>query len=238
MKRTIISTIVFAAFSGAHAQVAITGKAAMGFKATQAATTAASQASGFGVDKSEVNFAAQEEIDNNQRVSVRMTVQGLDRGGANDQGSTAGGVAGGDSVLTYVNRNIGAVEMGSVRTEAELSGTPSADGPVVDMDGKIFGARSNRDYISLTVPVGPVAFRAKYVEHKNGLGLGLGGTGSSGQRDVSVAVMYASGPTKLAGQYTSSDNKSNVAVTGTKDNLYALQGGYDLGFAKLGAGYI
>jgi hypothetical protein len=55
MKKTLIALAVLASSGASFAQVTITGNLAMGYRAT---TAPAGDASGFGVDTSQINFSA------------------------------------------------------------------------------------------------------------------------------------------------------------------------------------
>jgi hypothetical protein len=134
--------------------------------------------------------------------------------------------------------------MGTTSDAAVHSGIPSAGAPVIDMDGKLFEIRSSKDFISYAAPIGPVIFQYKLAEAKNGLGLGSGSSGASGvtvgQRTSDFAVLYNSGQLQLLGLYRSYDNRNSVNVGTaeglTKNEVFAIQAGFDAGVAKFGFG--
>lgn len=261
MKKTLTAFAVTAVSCASFAQVTITGTLAMGYKQTtstgtnaisipglglNAAAAAGSDASGFGVDTSQINFAATEDLGGGQKIEAKLSLQGADRSGANDAGSRAGTVTGGDATLAYTNNSFGRIQMGSTMEDAVNSGIPSAGAPVIDMDGKLFQIRSSADFISYAVPIGPVIFQYKLSESSNGLGLGAGTAGASGvtvgQRKSDFALVYLNGPLQLVGAYRSYDNRNTVnvgTVEGlTKNEVFAIQAGFDAGVAKFGFGIV
>lgn len=261
MKKTLTAIAVTAVSCVSFAQVTITGTLAMGYKQTTSvgtsravhpafgvvinSATSGVDASGFGVDTSRIDIAATEDLGGGQKIEAKLSLQGADRSGANDAGSTAGTVTGGDSTLSYTNNSFGRIQMGSTMDDAIHSGIPSAGAPVIDMDGKLFEIRSSTDFISYAAPIGPVIFQYKLSEASKGIGLGKGFSGASGvtvgQRKSDFALVYMNGPLQLVGAYRSYDNRNSVTIATleslTKDNVLALQAGYDAGFAKFGFGY-
>lgn len=258
MKKTLTALAVMALSGTAMAQVTITGTLATGYKQTKAtgtnaitlaaalggttipATTGA-DASGLGVDTSQVDITVNEDLGGGQKIEAKMALAGADRSGESGNGT----VKGRDATLSYTNNSFGRIQLGTVEGAAIHSGIPSAGAPVIDMDGKLFEIKSSNDFISYAAPIGPVIFQYKLSESSKGLGLGLGSAGPSGvtvgQRSSDFALIYAKGPLKLVGAYRSYDNRNSTSMATaeglTKDNVYAFQAGYDAGFATFGFGY-
>ncbi|MDP3653067.1 MAG: porin [Rhodoferax sp.] len=258
MKKTLIALAVLAASGASFAQVTITGTLAMGYGQTTsvgtnaisipglglaAVATSGADASGFGADTSEIGFAATEDLGGGQKIEATLALAGADRSGESNS-TTPGALTGRDATLTYTNNSFGRVQMGATRDSAIHSGIPSADAPVINMDGKLFQLRSDSDFISYAAPVGPVVFLYKLSEASKGLGLGKGTSGASGvtvgQRTSDFVVVYSKGPLDLVGAYRAYDNRNSTTIATleglTKDNVFAVQVGYNFGVAKVGFG--
>jgi len=257
MKKTLTALAVLAISGTAMAQVTITGTLATGYKTTKSTgtnainipalglnnvpATSGVDASGLGVDTSQIDITVNEDLGGGQKIEAKMALAGADRSGESGNGS----VKGRDATLSYTNNSFGRIQLGTVEGAAIHSGIPSAGAPVIDMDGKLFEIKSSNDFISYAAPIGPVIFQYKLSESSKGLGLGKGFSGASGvtmgQRTSDFALVYAKGPLQLVGAYRSYDNRNSTSMATaeglTKDNVYVLQAGYDAGFATFGFGY-
>lgn len=243
MKKTLTALAVLAISGTAMAQVTITGSLIMGYKATKSAATGQAEASGLGVDTSEIDFAVKEDLGGGQTIVAKMALAGADRSGETGNGS----VQGRDATLTYTNMSVGQIELGSTSAVNYFAGIASAGAPVIDFDGKLYETRSSNDYISYTVPVGPVYLQLKHNEASRAIGLGQGSTGSGalGQRNNTVSAYYNAGALTLVGAYRIYDNRrpgdplTNFAdySAGTKNDVVNVQASYDFGVAKVGGGY-
>jgi hypothetical protein len=258
MKKSTIALATLMISGASFAQVTVSGNLAMGYKSTTSGTGA--DASGLGVDTSEIVFTATEDLGGGQSVAAKMSLAGADRSGESGNGT----VGGRDATLSYTNKSFGRIQFGSTQGVELMNGIPTAGAPVVDMDGKLFPTRTNSDYISYAVPVGPVTVQFKQEEagslvgyslskavaagtsQTGGQGLGVGGAGLDKQRKNQIAVSYVAGPVVVAGIYDSYDNRTTGGATavakatadaaGTKDTAYGLVGSYDFSVAKVGAG--
>lgn len=258
MKKTLIALTALALTGTAMAQVSITGSLISGYKQTLSTgtstvihptfgipintATSGADAGGLGVDTSQINFIVNEDLGGGQSIKAEMALAGADRSGESGNGT----VTGRDAILGYTNNSFGRIQLGTTRGDAINSGIPSAGAPVIDMDGKLFQLRSNSDFVSYTVPIGPVIFQYKLSESSNGIGLGAGSAGPAGtkvgQRTTDLTLVYLKGPLQLVGAYRSYDNRNSVTIATaeglTKDHAIALQAGYDMGVAKLGFGFV
>jgi predicted porin len=262
MKKTLIALAALAVSGVSFAEVTISGSLIMGYKATKstgtnaisipglglnAAAVAGGEASGFGVDTSEIDITATENLGGGQSIEAKLALAGADRSGESGGVTTGNGaVTGRDATLSYTNNAFGRIQMGTTMESAIHSDIPSAGAPVIDMDGKLFEIRTSSDFISYAAPIGPVIFQYKLSESSKGLGLGAGSSGTSGvtvgQRTSDFAVVYGKGPLQLVGVYRSYDNRNAVSVATaeglTKNEAIAIQAGYDFGVAKLGFGIV
>jgi len=234
MKKTLIALAVLAASGASFAQVTITGSLAMGYKATSTAATG--DASGFGVDTSEINFMATEDLGGGMKATAKMGLAGADR-----SGESGNGTVGGRDASLVLTGGFGAVALTSARSADYLSGGVSGVAGI-GFDDKVFGKRRIADAISYSVPVGPVSVTLQHQENDIARnlaagGLGIGATGSSAQRLNVLSVTYAAGALVANGQYLSYDNRNNAVGSNTADYVTRAAAKYDFGMAKLGLGY-
>jgi predicted porin len=229
MKKTLVALAALAA-TGAFAQVSITGELAMGYLAS---TTNGADKSGLGTDTSEIFFNASEDLGGGMKIDAKMEIWGADR--SNEGGSA---VVGGNAILGLTT-GFGKVSLGSTKGADYLSGGISGVAGL-SMDGKVFSARTSNDYIDLAVPLSSaLVLSLNHKESATGLGLGVGTGGDAavvGQRTDSVSLTYSSGALVANGNYVSYDNKDKTSAT-SKDSVLRAAVSYDLGVAKLGAGY-
>lgn len=292
MKKTLISLAAIAASGAAIAEVTVTGTLAMGYRSGSYLTVnggatngiaigdprtgntlvskmaapggiTSADSSGFGVDTSEIVFGFSEDLGGGTKILGKMTLEGVDRSGANPaslwSGATAptlvptsqGTTTGGDASLTLVG-SMGAVTLATIRNPDYVTGAVGGTAQVggVDMSGKVTLGRSIRDSVAYTVKVASdwmiqlsqaeaSALPGMAVPTSVGVPLGLG-VGSSGaatavnQRQTGVGVTYLGGAWVVNGQYQSSDNRTITADASVAD-VYRLSGNYNFGMAKVGA---
>jgi len=238
MKKTLIALAVLAASGASFAQVTITGNLIMGYAATS--NGAGADKSGLGVDTSEIDFAATEDLGGGLKATALMALAGADRSGESNStaAAPAGGVYGRDASLT-LSGGFGSFALKSVRGADYLSGGIANVGGV-GFDGKITSGKSNADSVSYTSPAfSGFTVGLSHSEPSDVQGLGNGAAGSAGadkdQRKTSVSANYAAGPLTANVGYGVYDQKG---TTGTNvDNTATISAAYDLGVAKIGAGY-
>lgn len=235
MKKTLIALAVLAASGASFAQVTITGNLTMGYQAKTDGGingNGAVDSAGLGVDTSEIDFAATEDLGGGWKAIAKLALAGADRSGESGNGTATGR----DASLSLVTTG-GVITLASVQAPDYLSGTIAGVGSYyAGWDKKVFSARSNRDVISYSLPIGAFTLATSYQETANVQGLGQGTTGDpaqTGQSLVTLGATYAQGP--VAANFTYLSFNSNVG--GTKDQT-RLSGSYDLGVAKLGLGAV
>lgn len=241
-EKLALAALVAGTAGAAFAQASLTGNVTYGY--TQTTSAAGSLASGLGVDTAELYLGSKEDLGGGSTVEAKL--------GLAD--TTRAGVTGGDLSLVYTNMSVGQISMETEKGSDYFAGIASAGAPVINMDGKHHETRSSSDSIAYTVPVGPVYMRFSHGESSSGIGLGRGGAGSASntvkQRNNTVSAYYASGPLQALLAFRSYDNRiegdplSLAAVGGVSDYLQATknsiinaQASYDLGVAKVGAGF-
>lgn len=235
MKKTLIALAVLAASGASFAQVTITGNLAMGYVTTSSGSGA--DAGGLGVDTSEINFAASEDLGGGLKAAAAMGLAGADRSGESGNGN----VVGRDASLTLSNASWGAFALKSTRGADYLSGGIANVGGV-GFDGKVFSSKSNSDSVSYTSPnFSGFTVGVSHAEPSNVQGLGSGAAGTpasaAAQRSSGLSLGYSAGPLAVATSYTVYDQKGTETTTpANTENNAKLSASYDLGVAKLGAG--
>lgn len=255
MKKTLIALAVLAASGASFAQVTITGNLTMGYQANSSGAVSganASDSSGFGVDTSEIDFAATEDLGGGMKVVAKLALAGADRSGESNS-VTSGDVTGRDASLAVYTK-VGVFSLGSVKSADYLSGGIAGVGAYYSgWDGKVLSARSRRDTASYILPMDAFTLTLSYQEAANNQGLGLGTSGSNstttpvGQTLQVIALNYNKGPLVLDGQYLnflSRDNGNTVllptasATAPLAKTQVRLSGSYDLGVVKFGLGHV
>lgn len=245
MKKTLISIAVFAASGTSFAQVTITGNLAMGYRSTTTGASAGntvpeSTTAGFGVDTSEIDFAATEDLGGGMKITAKLALAGADRSGESNT-TTAGGVTGRDASLTLQTK-AGLFSLASAQAADYLSSIAGVGAYYQGFDGKIFGARVNRDTATYLLPLGTFTLGVSYQEAANNLGLGGGTAGAvAGQQQplTGYLVNYAQGSLVVNAQYIAYNSRiegADSGVGGGVKDAYRLSGAYDFGAAKLGLG--
>lgn len=280
MKKSLMALAVLAACASSHAQVTVSGTLAYGYRSgtylvtptavrfdnlaglgrnnAAAAAGNTSDASGIGVDTSDINFNFSEDLGGGMAIKGKLGIVGADRSGANlingYSGTTSSGtVSGGDASMSLVS-NTGTLTMLTALfpdyVTGSLGGVAAVGG--VDMSNKITLPRSMRDGMMFTFkPIAgftPQVFQVEAnalpgLAYPTAAGVPLGlGVGSSGaantvnQRQTGLGVTYAAGALLLNAQYVSADNRYSGQNTSVTD-VQRLSGNYNFGSAKVGAAF-
>lgn len=244
MKKTLIALAVLAASGASFAQVTISGNLTMGYQAnTNAGANGAgsNDSAGFGVDTSEIDFAATEDLGGGWKAIAKMALAGADRSGESGNGT----VNGRNASLSLVTTG-GVVTLASTKASDYLSGGIAGVG-AYGWGGKVFSGRTNRDVVSYTLPLGAFTLATSYqetsVQANQGLGVGTtGAPGVTGQSLVTLGGDYNQGPVSANFTYLNFNAKEQnpaPAAAGvlTRDQT-RLSGSYDLGVVKLGLGAV
>lgn len=237
MKKTLVALAVLAASGASFAQTfTITGDFTYAFDAS---TKNGKDNAGFGIDSSELYIAASEKF-GADTLTVTMGLNGLDRSSESGSGPASvgygAGVYGGDASISYASsayKLTAATTRGSDYLSGGISGVAG-----LRLDNKLFNARTSNDYVEVSFPVGPLTIGLNAKEAAAGIGEGAGYAGEAsgtGQRTVSAAATYVAGPLVANLNYVTYDSKGSGAGS---DNIARAAASYDLGVAKLGAGYM
>lgn len=252
MKKTLIALAVLAASGASFAQVTISGNLTMGYQAnTNAGANGAgsNDSAGFGVDTSEIDFAATEDLGGGWKAIAKLALAGADRSGESGvtaAGASSGGVTGRNASLSLVTTG-GVVTLASTRAADYLSGGIAGVGAYYSgWDGKVFSGRTNRDVVSYTLPLGAFSLATSYqetsVQANQGLGVGTtGAPGVTGQSLVTLGGDYNQGPVSANFTYLNFNAKEQdptiAAAVLTRDQT-RLSGSYNFGVAKVGLGAV
>jgi predicted porin len=223
MKKTLVALAVLAASGASFAQVTLTGGYAWGYRASHSATGA--DTAGLGIDTAGLKFAASEDLGGGTKMAVYLSIDSTTRK------SISGGNSGADLSTNYGTFSY-SMDEGSefVTRAAGQEGGTSFDGKVTS------GLAPATDNFTYTAPAfGPVKVAFDYTEADQSLGLGAAGDATdTAQRQYQLRAAYAAGPLNATARYAFYDSKEGNAQ---QSNRVRLAASYDLGMAKVGAGY-
>jgi hypothetical protein len=242
MKKTLVALAVLAASGASFAQATITGTYAFGF-ASQSGGGAAAQ-SGLGTDTSDVNFAASEDLGGGMSASAKMGISNAARGSS---------VTGNTATVGIKSASFG-VTLGQIESTNGLLAIGSSGASGFGMDGKAISGSQTIDILSLSVPLSSaLTMGATYVDRGNGtivpstsaaggFGLNAGTSGAAdAQPSIGLSITYAAGAIAAKADYTSWTKQDEIStatgVAMTNKSRIRLSGAYDLGVARLSAGY-
>ena len=221
-----------AATGATFAQSVLTGDAGFGYASSTSA--ASGTANGMGLTDADIYWATSEDLDGGGKLVVNLA---LDLSAAS--AAYGAGAIVGDQTLSYTSASGVKVVAGSVRAGDYLSGGIASAGSGYNQtfDGALFTTRSNKDQITVTLPVGEgITMSLQHREAGTGAGTGAASTGAGAQRDATVGLKYAAGPLVVAGDYRVIDGTSLISTT-LGSSLNRASASYDLGVAKIGTGF-
>jgi hypothetical protein len=136
------------------------------------------------------------------------------------------------------------VTFGTVESANGLLAIGSSGASGFGVDGKVISGSSNIDIISLSVPMSAaLKVGATYVDRggaaapATGLGVGTSGT-TLNQPSVGLSVTYGAGAVAAKADFTSWTRQGDAdAAGGALKSRVRLSGAYNLGAARLSAGY-
>ena len=238
MKKTLVALAAVAATSGAFAQATMTGSVAYGW--TQSTTSTGTSASGVGNNGNNLSFAISEDLGNGTKLSVAT---GFNLGGESGSGST-----GRDMSLTLSTASMGKFTFANAKGGNYLANGIAAVGSDFEMDNSggagvdgALGTRSVNDSISWSMPLSnELTIGITYQEPATDGGVGDGASGTTAntkdyQRSNTYTLTYKSGPLAATFGYRTFDMAN--AATSNSSTLNRGQAAYDMGVAKIGAGW-
>jgi predicted porin len=223
MKKTLIALAAVAATGAAFAQnVTLSGAVAYGYQATE---TAGVKSKGFGLDTAELKFSASEDLGGGLKMTVSTAFgDPIGRGDALK----------GEDTTMVLSGGFGTLLMGQIEIGSGIRGLAQAGAPVNNMEGEVLApASAGTDIVKYTAPsMSGFTFSGNLTE-KKGLATGLE-TANKGSSAYTIGVDYAAGPLKAKLDYT---DYNSAQAAGGINNRYRVAAQYDLGVAKIGAGY-
>jgi len=211
------------------AQAVMTGYVAFGYSSDTSDANATT--SGMGVDDAEINFAIAEDIGGVGKLSAGL---GFISGGRGDAAT------GRDTTIKLTTASGTAVTMGTTKGASYLTGGVAAVGTNYnwDLSGKLFSDRTTTDAVSVKIPLMEgVSVSVAHSEAGTGYATGSGAAGNGTEQRYNTASLdYAAGALAVNAGYRAYDNTiaSDAASSNTRNRASAS---YDLGIAKIGAGY-
>ena len=266
MKKTLIALAVIAVSGTAFAQstVNLTGKFGAAYTSNKSA--AGAKTSGFGVTDGDVVFTAVEDLGGGMKASASIALKARGRDSAvtatstSTSTSTTTGVAGATTTTTTSTTTsvagaasntvggrdasvslmggFGTVTLGAIEAGNGIIGLASAGAPVIGQDnGVTLDGAANVDLFAYTTPALIPGLTAKVLLIDS-----IGNPGTAGAQSAAatqdatlIGVNYGAGALVVAADYTAFGQNA-AAATGT-DSRTRISASYDLGVAKLGAGF-
>lgn len=234
MKKSLIALAVLAASGASFAQVTVTGNLTYGFQSTTTGGvngSGSSETAGWGAETARVNFTAKEDLGGGFAATAKLSVN-----------TSPQAAASGDDHSLLLTTPVGGLVMGTYKTVDYLSGgVAGVDAYYAGWDSKVLTARSLRDYVAFVIPVGAFKFAIQSSEAANSVAFGSGVTGAvaatsggTSAPNTTLSVTYEAGPLVANAQYL--QYKNTIGFGNAKDTTRA-SASYDLGMAKLGAGF-
>jgi predicted porin len=251
MKKTLIALAAVAVSSAAMAQVTVSGKYAVAYQSIE--TAAGAKSSGFGTTDGDVVFTAAEDIGAGMKAGASLALKLRGRDSAvtatttatpAPQGVTvattvsgaAGNTVGGRDATVYLQGGFGRITMGTVEAANGIIGRASAGAPTIGQDGNVtLDGGANVDMASLSLPIGAVTATVMLIDS-------IGNPGTAGMQSAAatqdatlIGLAYAAGPISVGLDQTNFGR--NAAAATATDTRTRVSASYDLGVARIGAGY-
>jgi Gram-negative porin len=233
--------------------VTLSGK--FGYAYTANETAAGVKSNGFGTTDGDVVFAATEDLGGGLKAgaSMALKLRGRDNAVSATSGTstttTTGGngvaltnaasnVVGGRDASVFLSGGFGTITAGAIEAGNGIIGRASAGAPTIGQDsGVTLDGAANVDIVTYTTPALAAGLTATVMLIDSVGNPGADGmqTAATTQDATVLALNYAAGPLS-AGVDTTSFGRNTTADTGT-DSRQRMSVSYDLGVAKVGAGY-
>jgi len=232
MKKTLVALAAVAATGGAFAQSVLTGDFSFGYSSSTSA--ASGTANGMGMGDADIYWATSEDLEGGGKLGVNLALDLSNNTAAYGQAAVVG-----DETMSYTSASGMKVVVGSVKAGDYLSGGIASAGSGYNqtLDNALFTSRTFKDQITVTLPVGEgMALSLQHREAGTGMGAGAASTGAGTQRDATIGLKYTVDKLVLDGGYRVYDGTSSTS-TSIATSLNRASASYDLGVAKIGAGY-
>lgn len=227
MKKSLIALAVLAAAGAVSAQtVTLSGKLRFAYEnATTTTAGVSADVNGLRVTDGNFTLVAVEDLGGGMKMQAAMEVQSRGRDTA---------IAGRDASLT-LSGGFGSILFGAIEAGNGILGLGGAGSPgMYGLDGSAtLAGAGNTDILRYYTPA-MSGFKA-YVSLLDATTAGGMQDTSATQDATQVGVTYGAGPVAAAADYVVWGQ--NAAAATSIDNRFRISGSYDLGVAKLGAGY-
>ena len=221
MKKTLIALAAVAVTGAASAQVTLSGEAGFAYVSDVVGSTNVST-SGFSQTDGSISISASEDLGGGMKLVAKHTM---------DLKGRTGGVSEEDSSLTVMGA-FGTVTLGAVEAGNGILGLGGAGGVGRGLDdGTALDGGTNVDLFKYTTPALIPGLTANVARAEVGAAAGRSSVNTTG-----YGVNYSAGPLAVAFDVTGYNYDAADANTLT-DSRTRLSASYDLGVAKIGAGY-
>jgi hypothetical protein len=241
MKKTLVALAAVAVTGGAFAQATMTGALAYGY--SQKTTSAGATSGGMGLDTSDLYFGISEEVEGLGKVSGGLGISTGGKGVA---------TAGTGNFIQLDMGSMGTIKMDNVYANSWLGGVASpgsvayctfSSGDCTSGVG-MFSTYGYQDDLIYSLKLSDsLSVSVSHTEPSTAAGGGgaagtqyiySGGTGS-GQRYNTYSGTFKSGALTIAGGYRTYDGADQS--TKNSNFRHRAAASYDMGVAKIGAGY-
>jgi len=234
MKKTLVALAAVAATGGAFADSVLTGDFSFGYSSKTANNI---NSGGMGMGDADIYWATTETLDGGDKVGVNLAIDMGNNTSAYGQAVVVGDETGFYQFASGVKVTVGSVKAGDYLSAGVASAGSGID---VTMDGQIFSARSFKDQIGISIPLAE-GLKLGITSRETGTGRGAGAANALSavptQRDNTASVDYSAGALALNVGYRTYDGTDSTSESILSSmNRGAIS--YDLGVAKVGAGYV
>ncbi|MFM2075233.1 MAG: hypothetical protein RJB34_1538 [Pseudomonadota bacterium] len=250
MKKTLIALAAVAVSSAAFAQVTLTGKYAVAYTSSETAGTTAApgvKSNGFGTTDGDLVFSAVEDMGNGMKAGASMALKLRGRDSAVTATSTApttttvsgaaSSTVGGRDASVFLEGGFGRITLGTVESGNGIIARASAGAPVIGQDNNVtLDGAGNVDMISYSLPLAAGLTATLMLVDS------IGNPGAGGMQPLAtttegalLGLAYSAGAISAGFDHTAFGQ--NAAATTNTDARTRISGTYDLGVAKLGAGF-
>jgi len=253
MKKTLIALAAVAVSSAAMAQVTVSGKYAVAYTSTESSTGV--KASGFRTTDGDVVFSGAEDIGGGMKAgaSLPLKLRGRDSAvtatsthstvtPAETVTTTVSGASSSDSVngrdaTVYLQGGFGRITLGSIEAGNGIIGRASAGAGIIGQDsGTVLDGAANVDMMTLALPLSKeLTATVMLIDSIGSPGAGGMQAAAATQDATLIGLAYAAGPISAGLDHTTF-GRNSAAATAT-DSRTRVSVSYDLGAAKVGAGY-
>jgi hypothetical protein len=146
----------------------------------------------------------------------------------------------GDQTMSLTLKSGVKISMGAAKGSDYLSAGIASAGSNFNhtLDTVVFTSRTFTDDLGITMPVSEsIKLGVTTREAGTGAGSGAASTGVGTQRDTTIQLTYTSSPLVVNGGYRVYDGTSSTS-TSIASSLTRASASYDLGVAKIGAGFV